>query len=69
LIFLVSVAVLIVVSYVTPPPSDAQLTGLTYQTITPEQQRASRQSWTRRDVISSAIVLLLIASAYVYFNG
>jgi solute:Na+ symporter, SSS family len=69
LIFLVSVAVLIVVSYATPPPGDTQLTGLTYETVTPEQRRASRRSWTRLDVISSAIVLLLITAAYVYFSG
>ena len=69
LIFLVSVAVLIGVSYATTPPRQAQLTGLTYATVTPEQQRVSRRSWTRLDMISSAIVLALIAGAYLYFNG
>jgi solute:Na+ symporter, SSS family len=69
LIFLVSVAVLIAVSYTTTPPGDQQLTGLTYATVTPEQRRASRRSWTRLDVVSSAIVLALIAGAYIYFNG
>lgn len=68
-IFLVSVAVLIAVSYATTPPSDRPLTGLTYATVTPEQRRASRRSWTRLDVVSSAIVLSLIAGAYIYFNG
>jgi solute:Na+ symporter, SSS family len=68
-IFLVSVAVLIAVSYLTPPRGDAQLTGLTYETVTPDQRRASRHSWTRLDVISSGIVLVLIAVAYVYFSG
>jgi SSS family solute:Na+ symporter len=68
-IFLVSVVVLIVVSYATAAPRVAHLTGLTYETITPEQRRASRQSWTRWDVISSAMVLMLIAAAYVYFSG
>jgi SSS family solute:Na+ symporter len=69
LIFLVSVSVLIVVSHATRPPSGPQLTGLTYETVTPAQRRASRQSWTRFDVVSSAIVLLLITAAYVYSNG
>jgi SSS family solute:Na+ symporter len=69
LIFLVSVAVLILVSYATPAPSDTQLTGLTFDTVTPAQRRVSRQSWTRWDVINSAIVLLLITAAYLYFNG
>jgi len=69
LIFLVSVAVLIAVSYATTPPRESALIGLTYATVTPEQQRVSRRSWTRLDVISSAIVLSLIAGAYLYFNG
>ena len=69
LIFLVSVAVLILVSYATPAPSDTRLTGLTFDTVTPAQRRVSRQSWTRWDVINSAIVLLLITAAYLYFNG
>ena len=30
---------------------------------------ASRRSWDRRDVIGSAVVLVLIAVTYVYFNG
>ena len=69
LIFLVTSAVLIGVSYATPPPPEHTLTGLTYATITPEQRRESRASWNQWDVINSAIVLVLIASAYLYFNG
>jgi len=69
LIFVVSVAVLIVVSYATPPPGEHQLTGLTYATVTNEQRRETRRSWTHWDVINSAVVLLLIAAAYIYFNG
>ncbi len=69
LIFLVSVAVLIVVSYATPAPKDHQLAGLTYATVTSEQRRESRRSWNQWDVINSGVVLLLIAAAYLYFNG
>ena len=69
LIFLVSVGVLIVVSYATPPIPAAQLTGLTYATVTPEQRQESRRSWNSTDVASSAVVLTLITAAYLYFNG
>ncbi|HXW05334.1 MAG TPA: sodium:solute symporter [Vicinamibacterales bacterium] len=69
LIFLVSCAALIGVSYATAPPSGSQLTGLTYATITPDQRRQSRASWTSRDVVASALVLALILLAYLYFNG
>jgi SSS family solute:Na+ symporter len=69
LIFLVSSAVLIGVSYLTPPPDPRQLTGLTYATVTEPQRRESRASWNQTDVISSAAVIALIAAAYVYFSG
>jgi SSS family solute:Na+ symporter len=68
-IFIVSLVVLIAVSYATRPPSDQRLSGLTSATVTPEQRRESRRSWNRWDVINSGIVLLLIAAAYVYFSG
>ena len=69
MIFAVSSAVLIGVSYMTAAPSEQQLVGLTYSTITPEQRRASRASWGTVDLVSSLIVLALIALAYVYFSG
>ena len=54
LITIVSAIVMVVVSYATAPPSDAQLTGLTYATITPDKiasrARAGAPSrwWDRR---------------------
>jgi SSS family solute:Na+ symporter len=69
LIFLVATAVLFGVSWLTEPPPQERLTGLTYATVTDEQRRESRHSWTAADVINSVIVLLLILAAYLYFNG
>ena len=69
LIFVVSAAVLIGVSYATEAPSEAQLDGLTYATVSAEQQRVSRRSWNRWDVVNSGVVLALILAAYLYFNG
>jgi SSS family solute:Na+ symporter len=69
LIFLVSVAVMVVVSHVTAAPAVSQLTGLTYATMTEEHRRESRSSWDAIDLIGSAAALLLIAAAYVYFSG
>jgi SSS family solute:Na+ symporter len=57
------------VSYATEPPSEAQIAGLTYGTVTEEQRRETRESWSRMDVIDSGVVLLLILLAYLYFNG
>jgi len=68
-IFLVSVAVMIIVSYLSAPPSYEKISGLTYGTVTEEHRRETRASWQARDVVSSAIVLALILAAYLYFTG
>ncbi len=68
-IFIVSVVVMVVVSYATAPPTSEQLAGLTYGTITPADRASSRASWGAGEVIASAVVLLLILAAYLYFRG
>jgi solute:Na+ symporter, SSS family len=68
-IFLVSMGVMILVSYLTEPPSEEKLKNLTYATVTEEHVRESRASWNHWDVINSSIVLLLILLAYLYFTG
>jgi len=69
LVFLVSLAVMIIVSYLTPAPQPQRIIGLTYATITEEQRRASRESWNAADVVASLIVILVIVAAYLYFTG
>ena len=68
-IFIVSVVVMVVVSYATAPPAPEQLAGLTYGTVTTSDRAQSRASWSGREVIASAIVLVLILAAYLYFRG
>ena len=69
LITLVSIVTMFVVSYLSAPPSEAQLVGLTYETVTSAQKEQTRASWNQWDVINSGIVLALIVAAYVYFSG
>jgi SSS family solute:Na+ symporter len=69
LIFLVSVIVMIGVSYLTEKPSEEKTRGLTYGTESAEERQATRASWNHWDVINSAIVLGLILLAYFYFVG
>jgi SSS family solute:Na+ symporter len=57
------------VSYATEPPPEAQIAGLTYATISAADRAETRASWGRGDVLASTGVLVLIAMAYVYFNG
>ncbi len=68
-IFLVSVAVMIGVSYATEAPSPERIRGLTYGTVTAEQKRKTRESWSWGDVAASAGVLGAILAAYLYFMG
>jgi SSS family solute:Na+ symporter len=68
-VFLVSVVVMIVVSYLTKAPASEKIVGLTYATVTEEHRLASRKSWDARDVAASVLVLLAILAAYLYFTG
>ncbi len=69
LITLVSIVTMFVASYMTAPPASSQLVGLTYDTVTAEQQAETRASWNQWDLINTGIVLALILAAYVYFSG
>lgn len=68
-IFVVSCAVLIGVSYATAPPSESQIAGITFATVSDAQRRETRASWNHWDVLGSAAVLALILAGYLYFNG
>ena len=68
-IFIVSVLVMIGVSYATAAPSYERISGLTFATVTKEHREESRRSWDSKDVIASAVVLVMILLAYLYFRG
>jgi SSS family solute:Na+ symporter len=69
LITLVSIVVMVGVSYATAAPAESKLVGLTFATITPEQRRETRASWSALDLVASCVVVLAIIGAYLYFNG
>jgi len=69
LITIVSIVVMLAVSYATEAPSEKSLVGLTFATITADQRRESRASWSMVDVAASAFVIVAIIGAYLYFNG
>jgi SSS family solute:Na+ symporter len=68
-VFVVSVVVMIAVSYATAAPSLERITGLTYATVTDEHRQESRASWNWLDVTASVLVVLAILAAYLYFQG
>jgi len=69
LIFLVSLAVMIIVSHATPKPDLVKISGLTYGTRTEEDRKASRATWNKWDVIGSGVIIAIILAAYLYFTG
>jgi SSS family solute:Na+ symporter len=65
----VSVAIVVIVSLLTPRPAAEKLRGLSYATATDEDRRVTRASWNKWDVIHTCIILGLILAAYLYFTG
>jgi solute:Na+ symporter, SSS family len=67
-LFLFSIVVMVVVSLLSPKPSDEQINGLTFATTVAEDRAASRASWNSKDVILSLIVVAIIVAVFVYFS-
>lgn len=69
LITLVSAIVMVGVSYATAKPDYQRISGLTFATATDQDREVTRQSWEFKDIVFSAVVLVAIAGAYLYFRG
>jgi solute:Na+ symporter, SSS family len=69
LITLVSIVVMIVVSYLTAEPNYDQIKSLTFGTATAEDRAKTRASWDWHEVLASAAILACIIGAYLYFRG
>jgi SSS family solute:Na+ symporter len=68
-IFIVCVAVMIIVSYLTKEPAYEKISGLTFGTLTDEDKKTSRSSWSTGDVVASVLLLVIIVLIYLYFTG
>ncbi len=69
LLFIICIILCITVSLLTEKPSEAQLVGLTYGTLTAEQREANRNSYNRWDIIASLFVVAIIIWILAYFTG
>lgn len=67
-LFLISILIIVGASLTAAPPAAAQISGLTYGSMTAEQERENRESWGAVDVIASVGVMLLVIGIYVYFS-
>ena len=69
LITIISAVVMVVASYLTSQPDYGRIKNLSFGTTTDEHRAESALSWDWRDVVSSAVVLVVIIGGYLYFRG
>jgi solute:Na+ symporter, SSS family len=67
--FLFSIVLCIVVSLVTPPPSEEQIKGLTYNSVSDLQKTENRKSYNMWDVVFSLLVIAIVAYVMISFTG
>ncbi|MHC4249464.1 MAG: sodium:solute symporter [Planctomycetota bacterium] len=65
MLFLISVCIVLAVSYTSAPPDPERIKGLTYSSL---DKKAVRESWNKWDVICTAGVLGLVLAIYLYFS-
>jgi SSS family solute:Na+ symporter len=68
-LFLFCVMLMIVVSLLTPAPSEEKLAGLTFQTTSTGEKEKSRATWSKMDVLLSAILVAVVVAIVLYFRG
>jgi solute:Na+ symporter, SSS family len=69
LITVVSIVVIVAVSYMTAEPDYRRLGGLTFATTSREDRAHTLASWDWREVAGSILVLTCILGSYLYFRG
>lgn len=67
--FLFCVILCLVVSWLTPAPSAAQIQGLTFGTLSDEQRLSNRASYNFWDIALSLLVIGIVAYVMVSFTG
>lgn len=67
--FLFSIVLCIVVSLLTPAPAPAQIQGLTFGTLSPEQRAANRASYNKWDVFFSLLIIAIVVYIMLIFRG
>ncbi len=67
-LFLISIAVVVGVSFTAPRQSEMEIAGLTYGSRSAAQLAENRASWGMVDVLASGVVLAMVIGVYVYFS-
>lgn len=66
--FALCIAIAVIVSMFYPAPSEAQLAGLTFGSVTKEQKAENKSSYNVWDIITSAAVILIVIYIMVSFS-
>jgi SSS family solute:Na+ symporter len=69
LIFVICVGVILVVSLLTEKPSETQLAGLTFGTLSAEQKANTKNSYGLPDIVASVFIIGVIIAILTYFTG
>ena len=67
-LLIISVLIIIGLSFVTAKPKNHKTEGLTWTSLTQSDHKAIRESWNCWDVIGTIVVLACVLSIYVYFS-
>lgn len=67
-LLVLSSLIVVTTSLAGAPPDEKQISGLTYSSLSDEDRREIRASWSAADVIGTVIVLGLVAGMYLYFS-
>lgn len=66
--FAMCIAIAVIVSMFYPAPSDAQLAGLTFGTVSADQKAENKLSYNVWDIVASGLVVLIVAYIMVSFS-
>lgn len=68
-IFVICVGIMVGVSLATEKPSEVQLSGLTFGTLSEEQKASTRNSYGVIDIVASLLIVAIIIGILTYFTG
>ncbi|MGB5358453.1 MAG: sodium:solute symporter, partial [Eudoraea sp.] len=66
--FAMCIGIAVVVSMMYPAPSEAQLQGLTFGTISPEQRAENKASYNWVDIVTSVLIIAIVGYIMISFS-
>jgi len=67
--FLFCIVLIVVVSLLSPAPTKEKVENLTFQTISEEEKQNNKASYNWKDITLSVIIVAIVVSVMVFFNG